>query len=476
MAAEIGHPFEGFSRMTEDEIGLGLRLLQGWRKPARLGVLWRLIRTLEPGTMRDQALHLIRDRVPGGEEWAATRLASPDRGTAVSAAYALALWGDKRGAATLREELAAPAPAMGRGELLEALVTLGEPAGIDGVIAGIREAIRNGKDPEERSFQLLESAPIGDPRVEEVMGEILDTAWPAGRGDAACDRAVRTLRKSGGPRAASRLAGWWKKDPSARPHALAAAAALADPPALASLARDAQEALGGTDAAPDALGTLAALQRLAGLAEERRATLGRLEAHEALPENHDAIAEVALGLWETGQRTGAELYLGRFLSARPGDAGFVSFLQWDLSREAGVPLEPSHVRNSYNNESWEIVTHPERLVHPALAVRLSEHTVAREDDDAPRGTLGVAYFRAGRWEDCVKTLERNVELGYHGKEQDLAALVMSYLRLGRTEDAAALYERCKAWEVDSGEENPLRPEMDRAMRDVAPPRTPEERR
>jgi tetratricopeptide (TPR) repeat protein len=276
--------------------------------------------------------------------------------------------------------------------------------------------------------------------------------------------AIDGLAHCGGPKTASRLATWWEADPDTRGEALTVAAALADAAALKELAAKAAAKLGGEKATPDQLFTVAALQRLAGEKEAHRATIDRMAAGEP-PAAFERAAEVALGYMEDGKPGDALEYLHKALKKGADPDGPLALLASEAAKEAKTDEKKFPVQPNYNNEAWELVTHPEKLPPPGLAVRLAEHTVQIDPELAHRGTLGAAYFRAGRYEDSVKTLAQNLEPYYFGKEEDMAFMVMSYKRLGKAEDAGKIEEKCREWEKQSAKPNPMRPEMERVLRE-----------
>jgi Flp pilus assembly protein TadD len=63
-----------------------------------------------------------------------------------------------------------------------------------------------------------------------------------------------------------------------------------------------------------------------------------------------------------------------------------------------------------------------------------------------RNTLGVAYYRLGRWRQAADTLENATSLsGRQGNAFDLFFLAMSYKHLGQTDRARECYERANQW-------------------------------
>src|SRR5262249_28404794 len=59
-------------------------------------------------------------------------------------------------------------------------------------------------------------------------------------------------------------------------------------------------------------------------------------------------------------------------------------------------------------------------------------------------TLGVARYRAGRWQEAVEALDKWSELT-PGHGAGSFFLAMAYYRLGKQEDARARYEPVASW-------------------------------
>jgi WD40 repeat protein/serine/threonine protein kinase len=94
------------------------------------------------------------------------------------------------------------------------------------------------------------------------------------------------------------------------------------------------------------------------------------------------------------------------------------------------------------SSSWLVVRQPgASAADIGRAVRQAEaaYRLAPRSGSVPT-TLGVAYFRAGRYEDAVKLLKAAEEL-YPSYPANLAVLSMSYLKLGRMDLAKSFAER-----------------------------------
>jgi WD40 repeat protein len=100
-----------------------------------------------------------------------------------------------------------------------------------------------------------------------------------------------------------------------------------------------------------------------------------------------------------------------------------------------------------NNLAWLYLTGPEALRDFKAAVPLAEKAVRLAPGNAVfANTLGVAYYRAGRYREAVETLRPNVE-----KQEewclafDLYFLAMSYHHLGETARAKDYYDWAVRW-------------------------------
>ncbi|KAF0241683.1 MAG: hypothetical protein FD180_4320 [Planctomycetota bacterium] len=465
LAKRAGNPFENFATLTEDELQMGLQSVMNDQRPERLAVLLQAAKRFPEGPARDAALADLRTPVAGDSAWAAARLASEDPATRTGAALILAWRNDKRGAEALKKDLASGNPAFGKQAVIDALIAMGDPAGLESLLVSVRDAVKRNAPPDPEDLRKIAQAPIGTAEVEEALLQALEGDYGAAAGAGPSrSAALEGLARCGGPKTAARLAAWWEGDPDARDEALTVAAALADKGALNVLAQKAAAKLGGEKATPDQLFTVAALQRLAGDKDAHRATIDRMAALEP-PAAPERAAEVALGYMDDGKPGDALEYLTKALKKGADPNGELALLASEAAKAAKTDARKFPIMPNYNNEAWELVTHPEKLAPPGLAVRLAEHTVKMDEDLAHRGTLGASYFRAGRYEDSVKTLEQNLETYYFGKEEDFAFMVMSYKRLGRIEDAHRIEVKCREWEAKSAKVNPMRAEMERVLRE-----------
>jgi tetratricopeptide (TPR) repeat protein len=103
-----------------------------------------------------------------------------------------------------------------------------------------------------------------------------------------------------------------------------------------------------------------------------------------------------------------------------------------------------------NNLAWAYLTAPESLRDPARALELAQEAVRLEPGNPMyRNTLGVAYYRAGRYRDAIDRLRADLE----GQEDrflawDLCFLAMSYHRLGEADRAGEYRNWALRWSRD----------------------------
>jgi WD40 repeat protein len=104
-------------------------------------------------------------------------------------------------------------------------------------------------------------------------------------------------------------------------------------------------------------------------------------------------------------------------------------------------------RAACNNLAWSLAAAPEPLRDLDLALRLAEQAVAANPAEAMyRNTLGLVYYRLGRYRDAVNVLEKNiktqqgVDLAY-----DLFFLAMSHHKIGEANHARAYFDMAIRW-------------------------------
>ncbi len=114
--------------------------------------------------------------------------------------------------------------------------------------------------------------------------------------------------------------------------------------------------------------------------------------------------------------------------------------------QQAVAKRPESAR-ACNNLAWSYVTAPESLRDLAQGLAMAEKAVRLEPDNlAHRNTLGVAYYRAGRYHDAIDVLRSNIETDEETVfVSDLCFLAMSYQRLGETSRAREYRSLALRW-------------------------------
>jgi serine/threonine protein kinase/WD40 repeat protein len=122
----------------------------------------------------------------------------------------------------------------------------------------------------------------------------------------------------------------------------------------------------------------------------------------------------------------------------------------DLLALAPLNLEsvpwPEAVAGRCNDVAWNLAGAPEKDRQPDKALTLARKAVALDPDNgAYRNTLGVAYYRLGRWSDAVAALEANTEQDADGAASDHYFLAMSWHHKGDNARARDHFNRAVRW-------------------------------
>jgi tetratricopeptide (TPR) repeat protein len=146
-----------------------------------------------------------------------------------------------------------------------------------------------------------------------------------------------------------------------------------------------------------------------------------------------------------------------FPPAAAGDATAgpvtIEILPVDLAKRQGIERWRREVEASpdsapaCNNLAWAYLTAPEALRDVEAALPLAEKAVRLAPGSANfRNTLGVAYYRVGRYREAAEVLRPNLQ----GREDrglalDLYVLAMTHQRLGEAGQARAYYDWAVRW-------------------------------
>jgi WD40 repeat protein len=132
----------------------------------------------------------------------------------------------------------------------------------------------------------------------------------------------------------------------------------------------------------------------------------------------------------------------------PGDftraPGTAAAMTERAHKQRGIALQTARV---CNNEAWSLITGPEPRRDPAGALPLAERAVALAPDEPMcLNTLGVVYYRLGRYEPAAAALERSLHesKGAHAA-YDLFVLAMCHARRGDAVKAKDCYDRAVQW-------------------------------
>jgi WD40 repeat protein/Tfp pilus assembly protein PilF len=173
----------------------------------------------------------------------------------------------------------------------------------------------------------------------------------------------------------------------------------------------------------------------------------RGDAYAALGQPRQAIRDysIALGLAPPDKRHRIDLLIRRAKAYRK----LPDFLAARADLKRVLALEPDH-RWACNNLARWYVTGPEKLRAPAKALPLAMKAVGL----APgywqaRNTLGVVYYRLGRYEPAVVALERSLRESKGAMAApDLLVLALCHARLGDAAQARDCYDRALRWLQD----------------------------
>jgi serine/threonine protein kinase/WD40 repeat protein len=103
-----------------------------------------------------------------------------------------------------------------------------------------------------------------------------------------------------------------------------------------------------------------------------------------------------------------------------------------------------------NNLAWVYLTAPEHLREPARALALAQKAVKLDRGNAAhKNTLGLAYYRAGRYREAVEMLRAGLE----GQDDrylpwDLCFLAMAYHQIGEPDWAREYRDLARRWSRD----------------------------
>jgi serine/threonine protein kinase/WD40 repeat protein len=117
-----------------------------------------------------------------------------------------------------------------------------------------------------------------------------------------------------------------------------------------------------------------------------------------------------------------------------------------IERYRRVHAEQPNSAVALNNLAWGYLIAPEALRDLKAAVPLAEKAVRLANGQMYRNTLGLAYYRAGRYREAVATLEPNLQSQEAwALPLDLYLLAMSHQWLGEAERARVYFTWAARW-------------------------------
>ena len=122
----------------------------------------------------------------------------------------------------------------------------------------------------------------------------------------------------------------------------------------------------------------------------------------------------------------------------------------DLLEMASLNLDclpwPREVADRCNEAAWSLLGTPETERRTDKAMLLAKAAVALEPNSGAYGnSLGMAYYRLGRWRDAIATLEPNLERNAGFAAWDYYILAMAYHQLGDGAKAKDYFDRAVSW-------------------------------
>ena len=113
---------------------------------------------------------------------------------------------------------------------------------------------------------------------------------------------------------------------------------------------------------------------------------------------------------------------------------------------ATIQQKPDEV-SAYNMLAWSLATvRDSQLRNPDEAVQLATKAVELEPaNGGVHNTLGVAYYRAGKWQEAITSLQKSVTLASGGDANDWFFLAMAHWQIGEQEQARDWFHKAVDW-------------------------------
>jgi tetratricopeptide (TPR) repeat protein len=178
------------------------------------------------------------------------------------------------------------------------------------------------------------------------------------------------------------------------------------------------------------------------------AYLQRGRAYARLGQSQDAVADYSRYLLLAGSRDERrdEVLLRRASNLEKlGDYdGALADLRQLLRYDPDVVDWPEQIARLCNAVAWHFIQ--SKTGNLAEVVSLAQRaTEVAPFNTSYQNTLGAAFYRAGRCQEAVDCLERNLPANQDSASYDLFFLAMAYQRLGRSDKARDCFDRANAW-------------------------------
>jgi tetratricopeptide (TPR) repeat protein len=115
----------------------------------------------------------------------------------------------------------------------------------------------------------------------------------------------------------------------------------------------------------------------------------------------------------------------------------------DLDQYESLVEDPNEGASTYYNLGWRLSHMPQQRINPEIVVKLHHRAhVLYPKQPWIQGTLGIAYYRAGRWQDAIDTIDQAIEIGHSGVSAYYAFFTaMAYWQLGDRDQAQTWFKR-----------------------------------
>jgi tetratricopeptide (TPR) repeat protein len=138
------------------------------------------------------------------------------------------------------------------------------------------------------------------------------------------------------------------------------------------------------------------------------------------PQNRGLLHSRGQALLFSGQREKAAEDYRKFSESNPHMANI-------LARNFATPSDP-------------------RSRYPSLAVDLARMATQQEPEKALYwNTLGIAYYRLGKWEEALVAIQKSIDLRKPGSAADWFCLAMTHWQLGNKAEAGKWYDQAVEW-------------------------------